>query len=228
MERSFSKDRRAEGIEVPRTRLVAVSEVGGLPADAARLAGNALAVERFDRAPDGRRIHMEDFAQVFGRWPEEKYKGVSYANIARVLWAETGEAGAYEYVRRLVFSVLIGNADMHLKNFRVLYPDGRTPALAPAYDFVSTLPYLPEDQLALTFGGSRDMTGITLDQILRFVDRAGLPFIAVARTVKETAEATLAAWGKLAAKEMLPVEVFCAVDDQVEQTAGRVLKESDL
>jgi serine/threonine-protein kinase HipA len=217
---------RAVGIEVPRTRLVPVSEVGGLPAEAARLAGNALAVERFDRAPDGRRIHMEDFAQVFGRWPEEKYKGVSYANIARVLWAETGEAGAYEFVRRLVFSVLIGNADMHLKNFSMLFPDGRTPALSPAYDFVSTLPYLPEDKLALTFGGSRDMTGITPDQLRRFTDRAGLPYVPTARIVKETAQATLEAWGKLAAKEILPVEIFCAVDDQVGQAAGKVIRES--
>ena len=34
----------------------------------------------------------------------------SYANVAAVLWAETGEAGTYEFLR-LVFSVLIGNAD---------------------------------------------------------------------------------------------------------------------
>ena len=96
---------------------------------------------------------MEDFAQVFGQFPEDKYKAVSYANIARVLWAETGEQGAYEFIRRLTFSVLIGNADMHLKNWSLLYPDTRTPVLSPAYDFVSTLPYIAGDKLALTLGG---------------------------------------------------------------------------
>jgi serine/threonine-protein kinase HipA len=37
-------------------------------------------------------------------------------------------------------------------NWSVLYPDGHTPALAPAYDLVSTVSSLPEDTLALSFG----------------------------------------------------------------------------
>lgn len=40
---------------------------------AAAVGDHALAVERFDRGPGGRRIHMEDFAQVFGLYPERKY-----------------------------------------------------------------------------------------------------------------------------------------------------------
>jgi len=60
---------------------------------------------------------MEDFAQVFGEFPNDKYKRHSYTNIAAVLWAEIGEDAILEFVRRLVFSVLIGNADMHLKNW---------------------------------------------------------------------------------------------------------------
>ncbi len=85
---------RSIGIRVPRIQLVPVRSIEGLPAEAASLAGNALAVERFDRGPGGQRIHMEDFAQVYGVFPEGKYKGVSYANIASVLAAETGETGA--------------------------------------------------------------------------------------------------------------------------------------
>src|SRR5438046_9102038 len=98
---------------------------------------------------------MEDFAQVFGLYPHRKYHHRSYANIAGVLWAETGEHGTYEFVRRLAFSVLIGNADMHLKNWSLIYRDQRMPELSPAYDFVATLPFIPEDKLALVFGGSR-------------------------------------------------------------------------
>src|SRR5690348_7924414 len=55
---------RAIGIQVPAIRLVPVAEIAGLPSDAARLPGNALAVERFDRVAVHHRIHMEDFAQV--------------------------------------------------------------------------------------------------------------------------------------------------------------------
>lgn len=215
---------RAIGIAVPRIQLVPVSSIQGLPADAASLTGNALAVERFDRGPGGRRIHMEDFAQVFGIFPEGKYKSVSYANIARVLWAETGEQGAYEFVKRLAFSVLIGNADMHLKNWSLLYPDTRTPMLSPAYDFVATLPYLPDDKLALTFGGSRTLEGITLDQIRRFTDTAGLPATPIARLVRETAEATATTWPKLAHKDLLPADVVKVIGNQIAGAATRTLK----
>ena len=146
---------RRVGIAVPENRLVDVAEIKGLPEEARAPGGNALAVQRFDRVPGGGSVHMEDFAQVFGLFPDDKYRHRSYANIASVLWAESGEEAVYEFVRRLVFSVLIGNADMHLKNWSLLYPDTRTPVLSPAYDFVATLPYIPGDELALSFGGSR-------------------------------------------------------------------------
>ncbi len=56
-------------------------------------------VRRFDRTDAGR-VHMEDFAQVFGLFPEDKYARKSYANIASVLWAEAAEDDRYEFVRR--------------------------------------------------------------------------------------------------------------------------------
>ena len=166
--------------------------------------GKALAVQRFDRGPGGETIHMEDFAQVFGLFPDDKYGHRSYANIAAVLWAETGEAGTYEFLRRLVFSVLIGNADMHLKNWSLLYPDRRTPVLSPAYDFVATLPYIPNDKLALSFGGSRSLTEITTDQVRRFADTARLPASPMWPIVTEMTDRTVAAWEKLGEKDLLP------------------------
>jgi serine/threonine-protein kinase HipA len=212
---------RAIGIDTPRARLVPVTSVWGLPPDATRLAGNALAVERFDRGPGGQRVHMEDFAQVFGIFPEGKYKSVSSANIARVLWAETGEEGAYEFVKRLTFAVLTGNGDMHLKNWSLLYPDTRTPALSPAYDLVSTLAYLPDDSLALTFGGSRSLREIGADQLRHFADRAGLPVTPVVRVVRDTVEATATAWRSLAQRDVLPDAIRQVIDRQIGESAWR-------
>jgi serine/threonine-protein kinase HipA len=206
---------RAAGIQVPSIRLIPVAEIHGLPPDAARLDGKALAVERFDRAAGGRRVHMEDFAQVFGLFPEDKYGKSSYANIAAVLWAETGEPGTYEFVRRLVFSVLVGNGDMHLKNWSLLYPDGRTPVLSPAYDLVSTVPYIPGDSLALSFGGTKSLDGITLDQIRRFADTARLPMKPVSDIVRETVERTAEAWKRSPHKELIPVQVRQLIDSQI-------------
>lgn len=104
---------------------------------------------------------MEDFAQVFGVYPRDRYKKGNFRNIAEVIQAEAGAEAIAEFIRRLVFSALIGNADMHLKNWSLLYPDRRHATLAPAYDFVATIPYLPNDRLALTFGGSKEMSSIT-------------------------------------------------------------------
>jgi serine/threonine-protein kinase HipA len=211
---------RAIGIQVPAIRLVPVASIAGLPRDAARMEGQALVVQRFDRAPEGRRIHMEDFAQVFGLLPDDKYGERSYANIAAVLWAETGDTGTYEFVRRLVFSVLIGNGDMHLKNWSLLYPDGRTPMLSPAYDFVSTVPYITDDRLGLTFGGSRSLDEITLDQVRRFVEKARLPMHPVWLIVRETVERTVAGWKALPQKDLLPRATRDIIGKQIKKVAA--------
>jgi serine/threonine-protein kinase HipA len=206
---------RAAGIQVPPVRLVPVAQIEGLPPDAARLQGSALAIERFDRAAGGRRIHMEDFAQVLGLFPDDKYGERSYANIAAVLWAETGEEGTYEFVRRLVFSVLIGNGDMHLKNWSLLYPDGRQPVLSPAYDFVSTLAYIPGDTLALSFGKTKSLEGVTIDQLRRFADSARLPMKPVMDVVRDIIEKTQQGWKELPQKDLLPHDILKVIDGQI-------------
>jgi serine/threonine-protein kinase HipA len=115
--------------------------------------------------------------------------------------------------------VLVGNGDMHLKNWSLLYPDGRTPVLSPAYDLVSTVPYIPRDQLGLTFGDSRSLSGITKDQLRRFIDKAGLPASPVAKIVRETVERTVEAWRTLDARDLLPADLRAQVDRQIETAA---------
>ena len=191
-----------------------------LPQDAGKMEGHALAVERFDRKPDGGRVHMEDFAQVFGVFPDDKYQKRSYANIAQVLAAEAGEDGVNDFMRRLVFSVLIGNGDMHLKNWSLLYPDGRRPILAPAYDYVSTIAYLPNDQLGLSFGGSKRIDIITQEQIARFADTASLAFNSMWDIVEGTVYQTLEAWKKLDAKDVMTKAVREAMEKHMQSVAS--------
>src|SRR5437660_1674183 len=213
---------RTVGIEVPRTELIDIRDIRAMPAAAVAMEGKALAVQRFDRGAAGETIHMEDFAQVFSLYPDDKYRHRSYANIAAVLWAETGETGTYEFLRRLVFSVLIGNADMHLKNWSLLYPDRRTPVLSPAYDLVATLPYITRDELALTFGGSRSLSEITTDQVRRFADTARLPASPLWPIVTETTDRTVASWEKLAEKDLLLEKMRTAIGDQILSVAKTV------
>jgi serine/threonine-protein kinase HipA len=177
---------RRIGISVPDTALVPISQISGLPSGVSAAGQHAYVIKRFDRAANGERVHIEDFAQVFGVYPERKYERASYRNIAEVIWTEAGEAGIVEFLRRFVFNALIGNADMHLKNWSLIYPDRRSVALAPAYDFVSTIAYLPDDRLALTFVDSKDFSSITSEQFERFAAKTRLPTRLTLDTVRET------------------------------------------
>jgi len=216
---------RRVGIEVPSNKLVEIENINGLPEEAHKVGKTALAVERFDRLPDRRRVHMEDFAQVFGLYPRDKYGHRSYANIASVLWAEAGQETTYAFVKRVVFSVVMGNADMHLKNWSLLYPDRRKPVLSPAYDLVSTVPYLPNDTLGLNFGDSRDLHEITKDQIRRFAETARIPVSPLWKIVTETTERTAESWKTLEHRDALPKEIRAAIEKQILGVAMAVKKQ---
>ncbi len=192
------------GVSVPELQLVPIADIHNVPAGAFSGSGQALVVRRFDRRADGTRIHMEDFAQVFDLYPNRKYGKASYEDMARVLWAETGEAGIREFVRRLAVTALIGNGDMHLKNWSLLYPDRRTPVLSPAYDFVSTITYEYEPDLALSLGGTKAMEEV--DEVLfrRFAQRADLPDRIVIEAARETAQRFREAWAKHPVTDLLP------------------------
>ena len=131
-----------------------------------------------------------------------------------------GEAVA-DFTRRLAFSVLIGNSDMHLKNWSLLYQDRRTASLAPAYDYVSTIAYLPNDQLALGFGGSKDISSISQDQIRCFADAARLAVSPLWRIVQETSEKTVSAWQSLGEKDHIPAKLRKAIDAHIAAAAGQ-------
>jgi serine/threonine-protein kinase HipA len=163
---------------------------------------------------------MEDFAQVFGLFPDDKYGCRSYANIAAVLRAETGDADAHEFVRRLAFSVSIGNGDMHLKNWPLLYPDGRRQVLSPAYDFVAALPYIAADQFALNVGPSRRLGGIAAERVRHFAGKASLPVSAVWQTERATVERTAAVWDSLPQKELRPTQIRKVIHEQMQTVAA--------
>ncbi len=174
------------GIDVPATALVDVSSITNLPEEFAMLPGKALAVKRFDRREGGTAAHMEDFAQVFGVYPEEKYAAASCRNIAEVLAAETGSDDIAEFVRRIVFNMLIGNADMHLKNWSVIYPDTRQARLSPAYDLAATVAFIPDENAALKISRIKRFDQFTESEMLHLAAKARLPGELVRRTARKT------------------------------------------
>lgn len=163
------------GIDIPEMRLAPMDEIGGLPAEVADLEeSEALVLKRFDRA-DARRIHMEDFAQALGMRPYDKYKPfVNYTDVAHMIAQVCDKDDTIEFSRRLMFNAIVGNGDMHLKNWSFLYPDGRTPKLSPAYDFLCTTRYIPRDRMALKLGSTNKWRDLTLEDFAAVAEGAGV------------------------------------------------------
>lgn len=180
------------GIDVPELRLLDASAIAGIPATF-QAQGKMLAVRRFDR--DGaRRIHAEDFNQVYNQHPGKKYDNFSYGNVAKTIFERVGYEDARAFVRRVAFTAMIGNGDMHLKNWSLVYPDGRTPRLAPAYDYVSTLPYDLNHDLGLSFGGSKTLGIFSDDRLARFAADAQLTLKIVKQDAFAMVERVREAW----------------------------------
>ncbi|HUN74683.1 MAG TPA: HipA domain-containing protein [Steroidobacteraceae bacterium] len=203
-------------MNVPRVKLVDIREIENLPSGLGQLRDHeAFAIERFDHLRDGTHVHIEDFAQVFDLYPAEKYKKASSMNIARVLGIETSPEDVQEFTRRLVFNALIGNSDMHVKNWSLTYPDLRRPRLSPAYDFVSTTAYIPDESAGLKFSRSRYYKDLTFDELAHMADRANLPQHLVLETAKETVQSFHEVWSQERSNLPLSQDVIRAVERQL-------------
>jgi serine/threonine-protein kinase HipA len=113
---------------------------------------------RIDRTKDGKKLAMEDMCQITERLTEDKYKG-SHERIAKAIaqYSAAAKLDLIKYWEQVLFSWIVGNADMHLKNYSLYTPDGNDYLLTPAYDLLSTALVLPEDteELALTLCGKK-------------------------------------------------------------------------
>ena len=110
---------------------------------------------------------------------------------------------------------MTGNGDMHLKNWSFIYPNGFLPKLAPAYDFVSTIPYLPLDKLALKLVNTKNMLECDEALFKNLCKKARLPTYLVLQTVKETAQNILEIWRNEKTHFMLPYEMINIIENHM-------------
>jgi len=127
-----------------------IGEVEGFPEQ-------ALIIKRFDREVGGKRIHFEEFNQLLGHPSRAKYDG-AYKDMADFIW-ETKEclpAEVYRLYLRILAGLLLGNTDMHLKNFAMLHTsDGLR--LTPSYDQVAAAIYPSYKTVALAIGDAHNL-----------------------------------------------------------------------
>jgi serine/threonine-protein kinase HipA len=94
-------------------------------------------VRRFDRTLEGRRLHFASAMTLTGRTDgDDASTGASYLELARVLMnhgAQT-DVDLRQLWSRIVFNLLVSNADDHLRNHGFILVPGEGWRLADAYD----------------------------------------------------------------------------------------------
>jgi serine/threonine-protein kinase HipA len=130
-------------------------------------------IKRFDR--DGReRLPLEDFAQLSGESRETKYDS-SMEKVAEVIerFCTFPAIERVKLLERTVFSFLVGNEDMHLKNFSLITRNQKV-ELAPAYDFLNSTIALknPREEMALPLRGKKSQ--LTRNDFLNYFARERL------------------------------------------------------
>ena len=122
-------------------------------------------------------LAMEDFCQLDRRLTEDKYRG-SYERCAKVIrqYSSRKQLDLSELFLRLVFSYVVGNSDMHLKNFSLIEPEvgsGRY-VLSAAYDLLPVNVVMPEDteEFALAMNGKKQ--NLRKKDFMVFADACGI------------------------------------------------------
>ena len=133
-------------------------------------------IKRFDRVGKHGKLALEDFAQLTGSSRDTKYNS-SMERVAAVVneFCTFPVIEKRKLLKLTLFSFLVGNQDMHLKNFSLITRDEKV-ELSPAYDLLNSSIAMPsaKDDLALPVNGK--MRKLTRKDIIEYfgTERLGL------------------------------------------------------
>lgn len=151
----------------------------------------AYITKRIDREITEKEIKlyaMEDICQLSCRLTQDKYKG-SYEQCGRIIkkYSTTPGLDMSELFLRVLGSFVMGNSDMHLKNFSLkeTEPGNRKFQLSKAYDMLPVNIIMPEDkeQLALTINGKK--RNIHKKEFRLLAEACGIPSNAAEHMLKK-------------------------------------------
>ena len=122
-------------------------------------------------------LAMEDFCQLDERLTEDKYKG-SYERCAKVIkkYSAMAKFDLTELFLRLAFSFVVGNSDMHLKNFSLIEKAEASEeyVLSPAYDLLPVNAIMPEDEEEFALTMIKKKRKIGRKDFLAFAEEIGI------------------------------------------------------
>lgn len=155
-------------------------------------------IKRFDRLPKDKKLAVEDFSQLAGMTRDTKYN-FSMERLIPIIEKHC-TFPAIEKTKlftRVIFNYLIGNEDMHLKNFSLISREDKI-ELAPAYDFINTTIALgnAKEEVALPLHGKKN--NLNQQDIIKYygMEKLGLNIILIDEILK-TFKAVIPKWEKL-------------------------------
>lgn len=162
-------------------------------------------IKRFDRDPKKGKLSLEDFAQLLEKSRETKYDS-SMEQIASTInkFCTFPLVEKVKLFRRTLFCFLVGNEDMHLKNYSLISRDDKV-ELSPCYDLLNTTIALPnvKEEIALPLGGKKK--NLTRSLFLNYFgkERLQLPDAIIEETMRELSSA-VPSWDNVIQISFLP------------------------
>lgn len=161
-------------------------------------------IKRFDRVGHHKKIPLEDFSQLSGASRDTKYRS-SMEKVVEIIskFCSYPKIELQKLLKLTLFNFLIGNEDMHLKNFSLITQDQKV-MLAPAYDLLNTTIALgkAKEEVALSIRGKKN--NLTKNDLLKYFagEKLGLNQMVIDEILQEM-HAALPRWRDLMAKSFL-------------------------
>ncbi len=168
-------------------------------------------------------LAMEDFCQLDLRLTQDKYRG-SYERCAKIIQKYSSRSGLdmAEFYMRIVFSFIVGNSDMHLKNFSLIETDEGSGEFifSPAYDLLPVNIIMPEDkeQFALPMNGKK--MNVRKKDFLVFADECGIS--------RASAEKMIASLVALVPEFMTMCDHSCLPEQMKKKLDALIVARSDI
>lgn len=183
-------------------------------------------IKRFDRAPQQKKYALEDFAQLSNMSRDTKYNS-SMEKVAHIIthagFCSFPKIEALKLLKLTLFNFLVGNEDMHLKNFSLITRNQQT-TLSPAYDLLNTTiaQTQTKEELALPLNGRKN--NLRRRDFIDYyaVEKLQLNQASISQVLEEI-ESIFPAWQNLIAKSFLSESMKQSYSDLLESRYQRLV-----
>lgn len=180
-------------------------------------------IERFDRVGRSDKRQVEDFAQIAGEKRDTKYN-YSIEKLIGLIeeYCTFPQLDKLRFFKRFLFNYLVGNEDMHLKNYSLISYDDKV-EFSPAYDFLNSTIVAGKnaEESALTLKGKK--SNLTKEVLIDYLgaERLKLNEKVIKKTLNELRNA-IPSWYRLIEVSFLNPKLKDVYSDLLETRINRL------